>query len=107
LLAPCRPATRRPQPHRGRLGLENLETRLVPTGVQYLGGVLTVTGDQAQANQADTVTVDLNPTAPQVTLNGQTTTLAAGSALTAVHLDLGGGSDTMNVANSSAAEGDP
>jgi hypothetical protein len=42
-----------------------LETRLVPTGVQYLNGVLTVTGDQAQANQADTLTVDLNPAAPQ------------------------------------------
>jgi hypothetical protein len=35
-----RPATRRPQPPRGRLGLENLETRLVPAGVQYHGGAL-------------------------------------------------------------------
>jgi hypothetical protein len=52
--------------------------------------------------QIDAVTIDLNSLAPRVTLNGQTTTLAAGSPVTAVHVNLGSGNDTVNVVNSSA-----
>ncbi len=92
-----RPAARRPQPRRAALTLEALEGRLVPTGLVLSGTTLTVSGDQDQANENDTILINTTSGgAAQVTLNGAMTTFAPG-AVSAIRVSPGAGNNTVNV----------
>jgi hypothetical protein len=96
----ARPATRRPQPRRAGLAVEALEGRLVPTAFVLSGTTLTVSGDQDQPNENDTILISTTSAgAAQVTLNGGTMTFSPG-AVSTIRVNPGGGVNAVSVVGS-------